>query len=137
MVGQGKYTLGIDHRGAKIKWPTDEEEWGGWRGACKEKRIQWSQIIKGEEKQQKILAILSVSLSAEICCCFSIRSSNGISLKCLKNMETPEQKFSVYFPCFSGFAGSEAGDLCLVAPSLLDKPQSNPFLEKQKALGCS
>lgn len=114
VVGQGKCTLEIDHRRAKIKWPT--EEWGGWRGACKEKRTQWSQIIKGEEKQQKILAILSVSLSAEICCCFSTRSSSGISLKCLKNMETPEQKFRVYFPCFSGLA-SQAGNLCLVAPS--------------------
>lgn len=106
---------------------------GGRTGAFREKRTQWSQIIKGDEKQRKILVIWALSHSGENCCWFSGRSSNGISLKCLKNRETSGQKFRVYFPCFSGLAGSEAGDPRLVAASLLD---SCPDLEKLKALGC-
>lgn len=60
-----------------------------WRGAYREKRTPWSQIIKGDEKQWKILVLLAMSPSAENSCWFNIRSSNRISLTCLKNRETP------------------------------------------------
>lgn len=46
-----------------MKWPSGEKVWGGWTGAFREKRTQWSQIMKGEEKQGNILAILALSQS--------------------------------------------------------------------------
>lgn len=62
--GQGKRTLEPDRRGAAVKRPSDERN-GGRTGALREKGTQWSQILKGDEQQRKILVILAPSHSGE------------------------------------------------------------------------
>lgn len=76
LVGVSRGKLMLDHRGAAIQRPNEQEDREGIEGCTQEKRTRGSQVVKGDDKQWKILVTLAVSLSAENCCWVSIRSSN-------------------------------------------------------------